>query len=106
MKLLGLVRGNEGYPLACWHILCYTKSTMQVRQIPVFQVQIPGVTASNAYHEKYTLLNNVKINFQLPSAVVHLNQVYSFICPPKPSLSALVEKVPRAHCRRRINIFN
>lgn len=95
MKLLGLVCGNEGYPRLVG-ISCVTSNPQHKSSKFLCSkslVQIPGVTASNAYHEKYTLLNNLKINFQLPFAVVQLSQVYSFIWSPKPSLSALVERV-------------
>lgn len=77
---------NEGCPLACWHVLGYTKSTMQVWQIPEFQVtkpKMPGVTACccyNAYHEKYTLLQNLQNKFPIAFCSCPKQLCQSFIC--------------------------
>lgn len=85
-------------PPTCWHVLCYTKSTMQVWQIPVFHairqkcLEWQTSVAPMPIMKSTPSLIAHKINFHLPSAVVQLSWVYSFTCwSPKPSLTALVE---------------
>lgn len=73
---------DESFPMTYWHVFGYTKSTVQVCQIPVFQLTEPKCLGwqpvdVQCWPFTYQL---VKINFQSPSAVVPCSCTYSFTC--------------------------